>query len=254
MKREREFNSKKSQNQINFERDIDRQFFERVYSNSLSVYRNRLSQISIKNKKLVLDAGCGFGQWTLGLSQLNETVISIDADLKKVKIAKLKAQMEKRENISFKVGSIENLPFPNEMFDAVFCYSVIYRTNYKKSLSEFFRVLKPQGIVYVVANGIGWYFYNLLTGHSSARDFNARIHSIQSICHSIKYQFKDYKNTNVDLILTPNTLFKEMKLIGFRKIITKPEGHICIESNQKNPFYPKKFLGLTNVFEVLAKK
>lgn len=250
-----EFNSKEIKGQFKFEKAIDKQFYERVYSKSLTIYEKRLSQISMKAKNLVLDAGCGFGQWTIALSHLNGFVVGIDADIKKVKIAKLKAQMENAKNISFEIGSIEQLPFNDESFDAIICYSVIYRTNFKKSLKEFYRILKPHGMVYIVTNAIGWYIFNLVTGHSSARDFNARIHSVQSIYQSIKYKFrKKIGKSKGDLFLSPTFISREMTSIGFKKILIQPEGHISLEGKQKLPFYPKKFLGLTNVFELLAEK
>lgn len=250
-----EFSSKEIKGQFKFENAIDKQFFERVYSKSLTIYEKRLSQISMNAKNLVLDAGCGFGQWTIALSHLNEFVVGIDADIKKVKIAKLKAQMENAKNISFEIGSIEHLPFNDESFDAIICYSVIYRTNFKKSLKEFYRILKPNGVVYIVTNSLGWYLFNLITGHSSASDFNARIHSIQSIYHSMKYKFrKKIDKSKGDLFLSPALFSREMTSIGFKKILIQPEGHISLKGKQKLAFYPKKFLGLTNVFELLAEK
>ncbi len=255
MKTDSEFNSKKIQNEPKFEKAIERQFFERVYSKPISVYQNRLSRISLNNKSLVLDAGCGFGQWTIALSRLNKDVIGMDIDISKLKIAMLKAKEETNDNIEFEIASSENLPFKDEKFNAIICYSVIYRTDFQKSLREFYRVLKPKGIVYIVTNGIGWYLYNLLTGHSSAKDFNARKHAIQTIFRSFRYKLT--KKTNRfegDLIIPPESFLNEMRSIGFKNVVMGPEGHIKIDNNSEFSFYPKKFLGLTNVYEVLAEK
>ena len=248
--------SKKLSANFQFNSEIDKQFFERVYSTPSWVYEKRLSLLKIKNKNNVLDAGCGFGQWSLALSSFNKKIHIIDADRNKVNIAKSILQLNNKNNISYHVGNIERLPFNNKIFDAIICYSVIYRTDYKESIKEFYRVLKPNGIVYVVANGLGWYLYNLITGHSSAKDFNARIHSLQTISASLEYYLTGKrKNQNGNIVLSPKSLSRYMKSIGFREVINGEEGHIQFnEMIKPHPFYPKRFLGLSNVFEIWAKK
>ncbi len=248
--------SEKLLDNFRFNSEIDKQFFKRVYSTPSWIYENRLSLLKIKNKNNVLDAGCGFGQWTIALSTLNKKIHAMDADRKKVTIAKSILQLNEKNNISYQVSSSERLPFSNKIFDAIICYSVIYRTDYKKSIKEFYRVLKPDGIVYVVANGLGWYLYNLITGHSSAKDFNARMHFLETISASIEYYLTGKrKNRNGDIVLSPKTLARYMRTVGFREVINAEEGHIQFNENIKlHPFYPKKYLGLTNVFEIWAKK
>ena len=50
----------------------DAAFLSRVYQTGLTKYQERLRAISFYGLRHVLDAGCGFGQWTLSLSGLNE--------------------------------------------------------------------------------------------------------------------------------------------------------------------------------------
>ncbi len=242
-------------NNLNFESEIDKQFFKRVYSTPKNIYKDRLSLIGFEKKEKILDAGCGFGQWTRVLSELNENIYAVDSEHYRVNIAKQILKINNRENVSFHVGSIESLPFDDDIFDAIISYSVIYWTDFKKSLKEFYRVLKPNGVVYFVANESGWYLYNLVTGHSSASDYNARIYAIQTFFSTIKYFITGKKSKNSSLILSRRSLSKFMKSIGFRKIICAEEGHIQIKKNvELHPFYPKKFLGLANVFEIWAEK
>jgi len=248
--------SKKLSANFQFNSEIDKQFFERVYSTPSWVYKNRLSLLKINNKNNILDAGCGFGQWSLALSSLNKKIHAIDADFDKITIAKSILQLNNKNNISYHVGNIECLPFNDQIFDAIICYSVIYRTDYKKSIKEFFRVLKPDGIVYVVANGLGWYLYNLITGHSSAKDFHARIHSLQTIFASIEYYLTGKrKNRNGNIVLSPKSFSRYMQSVGFTEVVSGEEGHLQFnETIKPHPFYPKRFLGLTNVFEIWGKK
>ena len=236
-------------------KEIARQFFKRVYSTPIHVYKERLSLIQFENKEMVLDAGCGFGQWSLGLSHLNKKIHSIDINQNLVMTTKKILELENKKNVSLYVGSIENLPFEDNSFDAIMCYSVIYQTNFKESIKEFYRILKPDGIIYIVANGFGWYLYNLLTGHSSASDFDARKHSLQTIFGSIEYYLTGKRKKNSSLILSPKLISKYMKSTGFKKIVYGAEGHIQLKNSIKpRPFYRKNFLQFTNVFEVWAMK
>jgi len=242
-------------NNLNFESEIDKQFFKRVYSTPKNIYKERLSLIGFENKEKILDAGCGFGQWTRILSELNENIYAMDSEYYRINIAKKILKINNRENISFHVGSIENLPFADDTFDAIISYSVIYWTDFKKSLKEFYRVLKPNGVVYFVANETGWYIYNLITGHSSTSDYNARTYAIKTFFSTLKYFITGKKSKGSSLIMSRRSLSKFMKSIGFRKIIYAEEGHIQIKKDvEPHPFYPKRFLGLPNVFEIWAEK
>ena len=75
-------------NNLNFESEIDKQFFKRVYSTPKNIYKERLSLIGFENKEKILDAGCGFGQWTRILSELNENIYAMDSEYYRINIAK----------------------------------------------------------------------------------------------------------------------------------------------------------------------
>jgi len=242
-------------NNLKFESEIDKQFFKRVYSTPKKIYKDRLSVIGFEKKEKILDAGCGFGQWTGALSELNEKIYAIDLESNRIKITKKISKLNNRNNIFFHVGSIENLPFAENTFDGIISYSVIYWTDFKNSLKEFYRVLKPNGVVYFVANESGWYLYNLLTGHSSASDYNSRSYAVKTFFSTIKYYLTGKKSKNSSLILSKKSISKFMKSIGFKKIVYAEEGYIQIKKGiEPHPFYPKKFLGLPNVFEIWAEK
>jgi len=53
-------------------------FLERVYGGGFEKYSTRLSQHGFRGFCRVLDAGCGFGQWTLALSWMNQSVEAVD--------------------------------------------------------------------------------------------------------------------------------------------------------------------------------
>jgi len=242
-------------NKINFKNVIDKQFFQRVYSIPNNTYLNRLKSIKLNNQTTILDAGCGFGQWTRGISDLNKNVFAMDLDYYRVNITKKIITEYQKDNVYLNSGSIENLPYRNNIFDAIFSYSVIYWTDYKKSLKEFYRVLKPKGFIYFVANGIGWSIFNLVTGHSSASDYNARKVAIDTIFQTIRYSFTGKKKKNSSLFLSPKKVSNFMRNIGFKNVMVAEEGHLQLLDNVKSSsFYPKRYLGLDNVFEIWGEK
>lgn len=241
-------------NDLCFSSELEKQFFNRIYATPREVYDSRIKQINFIDKNNVLDAGCGYGQWTVSLSNFNTNVCALDLDLNKIKIAKKIINPQQNQPL-FQVGSIENLPFNDNQFDAVFSYSVIYWTDYKKTLKEFFRVLKPAGKVYFVTNGLGWSIFNLFTGHSSAPNFSARKHALKTIFETIKYTLTNNRKPGQSLFMTPKQIINYLKEVGFRNISFAEEGYLNFNNSiNYNSFYQKKFLGMTNIFEIYAEK
>ncbi|MDG1326163.1 MAG: hypothetical protein P8P49_10370 [Opitutales bacterium] len=58
--------------------DNDKNFIKRIYSNGINRYSSRISMINFTGGEKVLDAGCGFGQWSVALAEQNNQVESID--------------------------------------------------------------------------------------------------------------------------------------------------------------------------------
>ncbi|MCD1293542.1 hypothetical protein CUJ83_00840 [Methanocella sp. CWC-04] len=97
--------------------------------------------------QLVLDIGCGTGYTACFLAkEYDVKVIAIDINPKILRHAKKRIE---RENVSDKVITINadanNLPFPDNMFDAAISESVLTFCDKKRAPSEIYRVLKPDG-------------------------------------------------------------------------------------------------------------
>jgi ubiquinone/menaquinone biosynthesis C-methylase UbiE len=233
----------------------DRDFLRRVYAGGLEFYLNRLKAIDFTGENYVLDAGCGFGQWALALSLLNGKVIGIDSDEYRVKISEKIAKQFRRDNTTFIVASIEKLPHANNTFDAIFCYSTIYQTDYLRAFREFFRVLKEKGVVYVSTNDWGWYIYNFITNHNPSEDFNPRNHAVKTILNTVRHFVTKRRRSNIDLVMPSRLTITMMKNCGFKNVSVAAEG--CLVRNhlyQQRPIYPPKYFGLRNVYEVIGEK
>ena len=116
----------------------------------LDYYQKRLAKIGFSGKdKIMLDAGCGAGHWSIAGSFLNKNVYGIDLTPKYLDYARALKKGLLRQNLELAEGRIENLPYKDDFFDYVICYSVWMFTDKNKTLEEFYRVLKPDGRLYI---------------------------------------------------------------------------------------------------------
>lgn len=231
----------------------DKGFLERVYRNGLEKYQKRIYQIGFENKEHILDAGCGFGQWSLAMAQNSKKITGLDKSSARIKLCKEIARINNFSNIDFLEEDIENLSYDDNTFDAIFCYSVIYSTDYQKTSKEFFRVLKKSGLLYLCTYSWGWLIYNLIKNPHPSVDFNPRKYALETFLNSIFGSFP-----KGDIVMSPQKTKSILKNLGFRKILIGPEGklkHWAIKENITiPPFHSEKYFGLTNTFEILAEK
>jgi ubiquinone/menaquinone biosynthesis C-methylase UbiE len=98
----------------------------------------------------ILDVGSGPGLLAkeLGSRSKRFTIMGVDISNDALNIAKKKCGSN--PNISFKKGSVYDLPFDDDIFDIVVCKDSFHHFhNPPKALKEMWRVLKPGGILYM---------------------------------------------------------------------------------------------------------
>lgn len=96
----------------------------------------------------VLDAGCGIGGSSRLLArQFNCRVVGVDLAEKFIESAIFLTRCTQLETlVSFQQGSVLDLPFENNTFDAILCQHILMNIEDKSTaVKEFFRVLKPDG-------------------------------------------------------------------------------------------------------------
>jgi ubiquinone/menaquinone biosynthesis C-methylase UbiE len=111
-------------------------------------YRDKLyKKVDLKNKKNILDVGCGTGVITEDIASLtNGCVTGIDIDDEKLDLAK--KLLTDVKNIKLMKADAIDLPFDDGTFDlVVFNIVLIYIKNQQRALNEMARVTTKNGII-----------------------------------------------------------------------------------------------------------
>jgi len=122
--------------------------------NELIPYQELLEKIvehlNLKESDLVLDAGSGTGNLSVLIEKTGARVVGIDFSNVGVSIHKRKIP-----NADVRIGDLtQPLPFPDNHFDKICSNNVIYTIPIEKRpnlFKEFYRVLKPGGVI-VISN------------------------------------------------------------------------------------------------------
>ncbi len=235
----------------------DAGFLQRVYSDGLDKYKNHLARIGFVGKERILDAGCGFGQWAFAMAQTSKHVIGVDIDSGRLSVSTQLASINDVKNVEFRCASLEDMPDFEETVDAVFCYSVVYLTDYHKVFREFFRILKKGGCLYICTNGPGWYLYNVIKGPNPSMDFRPRWYGIRTFWNTLSRKRSGFSLRAGARIMTPSGTKRALDGSGFEVVALDAEGTLTTGDDQAlppSPNYDAKYMGLVNVFEVVARK
>ena len=98
----------------------------------------------------VLDFGCGPGTITVGLARAVAPgeVHGVDMEASQVEMARSVAAYHQRDNATFHVGDVADLPFDDGYFDVAHGHNVLMHIpDVPTVLSEVKRVLKPGGLI-----------------------------------------------------------------------------------------------------------
>ena len=109
----------------------------------------------VKRGDCVLEVGCGTGTLTLAAKRQagpSGKVFGIDVIPGMIELSRQKAA-QAQVDITFQLGSIDDIPFPANRFDVVICSFMIFHMSdmvRHKGITEIYRVLKPQGRLLVL--------------------------------------------------------------------------------------------------------
>lgn len=227
-------------------RNNDQDYGEFVARWPLSYYRDRLKQIDFEGFDDVLDVGCGFGHWLAALATLNRNVRGVDVHEQRVGISNALLQDLWLGNASAQVASAVDLPFPNQSFDAVMCYGVFMFLDRDRALSEFHRVLKPGGSLYISTNARGWWLKLAIERFRSNRD-------LSKLSWTAFWSGRRKGRPNATDLKDAKPLLERH---GFTEVKAAGEGRLTAngEPTRLAAHYDATYLGYDCVIDILARK
>ncbi len=126
-------------------------FLNHFLSLGIDIYWRKkfIRKLNIENGTKVLDVACGTGDVCFEiLKHHSVSVIGLDLSSNMINLANQKAGKKNQTDISFLHGDAENLPLDSRSVDYLtISYGFRNISNYEAALSEFYRVLKPGGIL-----------------------------------------------------------------------------------------------------------
>lgn len=235
--------------------DNDRAFAVRAYGADPKDYLDRLTAIGLDAGGDVLDAGCGFGQWSLCLASLGNRVLAVDCSPLRASCTQAALEALGLGGRALP-GETTALPAPDACVDAVFCYGALFCTAWRQSLAEFARVLRPGGALYFSANDIGYIVNMWRNRPNRTSDFDPREAAARTFMNTIAYERDRTPPVGGQILIDPADAAKELAALGFEAIRVAPEGALNLAPGRVVPksFFRAEYDGLPGCYEVLATK
>ncbi len=121
-----------------------------AHPGGLNLTRRMLSKEKMDASTKVLDVGCGTGQTSALISKQYQCQVTA-LDYNKMMLEKAKKRFQSMNlQIETQYGTAENLPFKNGSFDLLLSESVTAFTDISKTIPEYKRVLKPNGVLLAI--------------------------------------------------------------------------------------------------------
>lgn len=123
----------------------------------LKATRELIELCRIDNGKYVLAVGCGVGVTPCYIAKRHGCRV-VGVDISEMMIARSKERARREgveDRVEFRVADAQDLPFEDDLFDAVICESVnAFVEDRERAVGEYVRVTKPRG--YVGLNEVTW--------------------------------------------------------------------------------------------------
>lgn len=118
------------------------------------VWRKKAVRLLDKyNPGRILDVATGTGDFAIQTAKIKpQEIVGFDLSEQMIRVGQEKVKKLNLDSlISFQKGDSENMPFENESFDAItVAFGVRNFENLEKGLTEFHRVLRPNGVAVIL--------------------------------------------------------------------------------------------------------
>jgi SAM-dependent methyltransferase len=234
-------------------------FMRRVYGSDVSVYRDRLLAVDMLDQPRILDAGCGFGQWMLAMSNGENEVHGMDSSPLCVKASSIALQAAGVPKSKVFQGHFDAIDAPDDYYDAVFAYSSMFLSPWKQSFAEVVRVLKPGGHFYFSANELGFYAMLWMEEHNKVEGhYDPRAHAARALENTLYYEkHGEFKYEGfVHVIITREQARTELERLGMSIVAVGDEGTLSLRPDDVAPtaFFKGEYYGLPGCYEAVAVK
>ena len=136
--------------------DANASFWVQIIREHRDKYRNELTDpamlhaIGEPTGLKILDAGCGEGYLSRILAKKGANATGIDSSTKLIEAARSQ-NLADVLSVSFDIGSVDDLPYPDSAFDLVVCNHLVNDLfDPSKPISEFARVLRSSGLLVIL--------------------------------------------------------------------------------------------------------
>jgi|BarGraIncu01122A_1022018.scaffolds.fasta_scaffold40900_1 ubiquinone/menaquinone biosynthesis C-methylase UbiE len=168
-----------------------------------------ISLLNIKENMNFLDIGCGTG-WAIGqVAKLVDYKGSFyGVDLSPRMIEKAKENFKVNNNFHFINANSESIPLDDNLFDIIICTNSFHHyLNPNKAMKEIFRLLKPDGKIFILDPTADYWFIKIID----------KIIKLIEPGHVKIYSTKEFESLLINAGL---------KYIGCKKTITREKVHI----------------------------
>lgn len=122
-------------------------YHEFVFCHPWSFYRQRLEMVGANKYSRILDAGHGYGQWSVIMAETADEVVGVDWNESRCAISQALKDHLNADNFHILRAPLGDLEahFPRGRFDMIFCWSVIMFASRRDVMTAFNRCLEPGG-------------------------------------------------------------------------------------------------------------
>jgi SAM-dependent methyltransferase len=244
-------------NETFFPLDNDKEFAKRMFSNHFDYFLNELERFGFMGMPQIIDAGCGYGQWSLALAALNKDVLACDVSIERILLVNELKKFLKLSNLEALRTSISENFVTDSSADGIFSYGTIFCTPWKKTLEVFHNALRSNGILYFNFPTSDWFNFMWKTRHNECVDYKPREVVAQAFRNTIEYE-KGSTEWNGQTIMEIDATVSFLEYLGFKNIMVGPYG--TVRSNKLGVDYLDKYVEFNKVqasrgiIEILALK